>query len=585
MPNNIKLMPEGLSLKIAAGEVVERPASVVKEAVENSIDAGATEIGVHVNEAGRRLIKVVDNGCGITREDCGLLFRRHATSKISAEEDLSYIKTMGFRGEALSSIASVAKVTLISRPPSSAVGTRVTVDGGGVPVIADEGCPVGTTLEIKDLFYNTPARLKFLKTNSAEFGRITDTVKRISIINPAVRFKLFHGSSKVIDAKKGGLKERVADIFGAEILRELLEVKEESEKISVRGFIGRPELSYAAGKGFFTYVNSRPIYDRSINRAIMDGYSGMLDGGRYPFSIVDIRIAPDCVDVNVHPAKSEVRFRDTSFVFDAVKSAVKNALRNYGVFKEKAGALTKGFSSPDAASGKAAFPDKGVKEYVMPWGGETEAFSFQKKEEFQSPQFLAMEVLGQLWGEFLIVEDKDGFFIIDQHAASERVRFEELKKRYYRGPGIGSQYLLAPERFPAGPKERDALSSSMPYLKKLGFEIVPFGQSFSGGEETFLIKAVPDILSGSGNARLVKDLVEELSHYDVSSKVEKNIEAALATIACHSVIRGRRPLTKEEALSLLNDMARVDFSSFCPHGRPAVKRFTREEVEMMFKRR
>ncbi|MBI5560076.1 MAG: DNA mismatch repair endonuclease MutL [Deltaproteobacteria bacterium] len=584
--NRIRLLPDSIASKIAAGEVVTSPASVVKELVENSIDAGATEITVHVNEGGKRLIKVVDNGVGIAREDCPLSFGRHATSKIAAEEDLFSIKTMGFRGEALFSIASVARVTLVSRVKEEVSGVKVTVEGGGKPVVEDSGAPCGTAVEVKDLFYNTPARLKFLKSVPVEAARVADTVKKTALAFPGITFRLFHGSSKVMETRKGNLKERIADIFGGEILKELVSVNStgfSDEGVMVKGFTGRCGFTYATSKGLFTYVNSRPVYDRGINRAIIGAYSGMLEPSRYPFSVIDITLPPEEVDVNVHPSKSEVRFGNPSFVFEIVKGGIKDALRNEGAFMDKG-------PGPHYISTEAVKDIQGgvtgVREAVMPFSlPRFKGLEPPEKEEILSPAFSGLTVVGQLWAEFLIVEGEDGFLLIDQHAAAERVRFERLKSRCHEPGEAASQYLMTPERLDLTPQEADALHGFMPYLEKIGFEIVPFGKSSKSGGETFLVKAVPDILSGRWNAGVIKDVLEEKSFFGGSGAIEKNIDSVLMTIACHSVVRGPRPLTKEEALSLLRDMAEVDFSGHCPHGRPVVRRFARAEVEAMFKRR
>ncbi|MBI5599253.1 MAG: DNA mismatch repair endonuclease MutL [Deltaproteobacteria bacterium] len=592
MPNRIKLMPEALASKIAAGEVVERPASVVKELIENSIDAGATEITVEVTEGGRRLVRVTDNGSGISREDCSMAIERHATSKIAAEEDLFNIKTMGFRGEALSSMAAVARVTLRSRLKGEVSGTRVVVEGFGRPAVTDDGGPEGTSVEVRDLFYNVPARLKFLKSAGVEFGRILDTVKRAAVAFPEIRFKLFHGSSKVMDAKKGGLKERIADVFGEGVLKEVVSVEHAGrpDAIEVIGFAGTPELSHPTSKGLFTYVNKRWVRDRGINRAIIEGYSGMIEGSRYPFAIINIKIRPDDVDVNVHPAKNEVRFKSASMVFDGVKNAVREALsRGAGMTSV---AFPKGYFTP-RTSGETGRGAYGARESVSPWAfpvkGEMRGMPDLKETEESAPypsfhgDFLAPGFVGQIWGEFLVFEGEGEFLLIDQHAASERVRFERLKSRYH--DGIDSQYLLVPERFDATPEERDALEGVTPHLEKMGFEIVPFGPSGTHGKEAFLIKAVPNILSARGYAGLIKDLIEEFSGIGGSSRVEELVDGALMTIACHSVIRGPRPMTAEEAAALLKDLSAVDFSGRCPHGRPVMKRFTRAEVEAFFKRR
>ena len=303
-------MNELLSSKIAAGEVVERPASVVKELMENAIDSGASRISVYINEGGKRLIRVVDNGSGIEREDMALCFERHATSKLTRIEDLETISSMGFRGEALSSVASVAKVTLVSRYKGCDTASKIIVEGGVILEETEEGAPPGTSVEVENLFFNTPARAKFLRTVGTEFARITDGFKKIALAHPEIGFKLHHGSSRIIEAHPGTLSERAAEIFGVAVLDELIEIEVTSSNpdITITGLIGAPSLTYPTGKGLMIYINERPIKDAGLTKAVTLGYGSLIDKGRYPLVLIFIKINTTLVDINVHPAKSEVRF-------------------------------------------------------------------------------------------------------------------------------------------------------------------------------------------------------------------------------------------------------------------------------------
>lgn len=586
----IKILDKSLASKIAAGEVIERPESVLKELLENSIDAGAASISVHVVEGGKRLIRVVDNGCGISREDAPLAFYRHATSKISAEEDLERIMTMGFRGEALASISAVSRTALKTRRPEDTAGTLVEMEGVNEPAVSDTGCPEGTSIEVKDLFFNIPARLKFLRSAESEFGRILDTFKKIALINPDRRMRIVHGSGRPLEAPPGTLRERIADLFGAEISKNLIEI----DTPDISGFIGTHELTYATGRSLYIYVNGRAVRDKAVNRAILDGYGPVMDSGRYPFAVLDLKVPPEDVDVNIHPAKSEVRFKNPKYIYDLVKYAVKGALARQGgaagkVSYESAEAfrgtmLTPGASLEEGSSGYGA----GLNQ-VLPGGlGKNDGLftSFSCLVDTVTPEFLRLEVIGQLWGEFLLAEtpEKDGeLYIIDQHGAAERAAFERLKKNYHRGE-VTAQLLLIPERVETTPDERDEILGAAGYLKNMGFELVPFGPSIKEGGETFLIKAVPDLLSQKSCAVLIKDLAEELSQLSGTSRVDARIETVLMTIACHSVIRGPRTLSKEEGRALLRDMSKIDFAGHCPHGRPVIRKFARSEIETMFKR-
>lgn len=588
MANKIKILDSLLASMIAAGEVVERPASVVKELVENSLDAGSSSVAVTIAEGGKRLIRVADDGCGISREDAAVAFHRHSTSKITKEDDLWAIRTFGFRGEALASVSSVARVRLRTKERAGVLGTSVVIEGGTEPLIEDDGCPEGTIIEVTDLFFNTPARKKFLRSTQSEYGKVLDTFKKIAIINPQCAFRLTNGAVIAVEARPGTLKDRIEELFGADTAKNIIGIDTQF----VRGCIGTAELSYATAKNLYTYVNGRAVKDKVVNRAIIDGYGQMLDHGRYPFAVIDITVPPQDVDVNIHPAKTEVRFKNTGAIFDVVKSAVRRALalgqRDAGAAKQ-----TQGWPEPhrmrasvqQAAESGASYaseqPQKNTAQPGFAWKGRT--------ADVINPEFMDLRAIGQLWGEFLIAESaQDGAgwcYIIDQHGVEERHAFERLKKDFY-STGVSSQMLLLPERFDTTPVESAVLTETLPLLGRMGFEIIPFGPSSKEGGETFLIKAAPQILSSKqgGAAALVKDLVEELGSVGSLSRVEDKIEGALMTIACHGVIRGATPLTQAESAALLDKLASTDFAAHCPHGRPVVKRITRGEIEAFFKR-
>ncbi len=575
MPNRkIHILDPTLASKIAAGEVVERPASAVKELMENSLDAGATIISVYLIEGGKRLIRVVDNGEGISKEDAPLAFYRHATSKISKEKDLESISTMGFRGEALASIAAVAKVVLKTRRPGDIAGTCVSIDDNS-PEVSEDGCPEGTSIEVKDLFYNTPARLKFLRSPESEFARIADIFKTLALANPSIRFRLVHGSSRPVEAPPGTLKERIADLFGADVAKKVIEVRGPF----ITGYIGSHELSYPNSKALHTSVNGRAVRDKAVNRAIIEGYGAIIDG-RYPFAALDLKTPPEDVDVNIHPTKSEVRFKNPRFVYDTVKAAVRGALAFGGTLPGKTDRADS--NGPFARRGFAPSPSQRAAEIDAGYAARTGPLVFDEGlKDAKNPELNSLEPVGQLWGEFLVAQGGDFFYIIDQHGAAERIAFERLKERYYGG-GIRGQMLLIPERVETTPEERDYMTATLDSLNRLGFEVEDFGPSSFLGGQTFLIRSVPDILSSRGASSLIKALSKDLSGSGAGAG--ESIDEALMRIACHSVIRGQRMLTREEARALLKSLANVDFAGHCPHGRPVVKRLSREEVEEMFKR-
>lgn len=576
----IKVLDESIASKIAAGEVIERPASVVKELIENSIDAGATFISVNIAEGGKRLIKVSDNGEGISREDAPVAFLRHSTSKISKEEDLLGIRTMGFRGEALYSIASVAKVALKSKKRGELSGTLVEIEGGGRPAVSEDGCPEGTSIEVKDLFYNMPARLKFLRSPESEAAKVLEVFRSIAIANPAVRFRYVHGAGRAMESPAGDLKGRIAGLFGDEVSKDLLKI----ETPNVTGYIGTHELSFPTSKNIYLFVNSRWVRDKGINRAIIDGYGPIVGEQRYPFAVLDIKIHPEDVDVNIHPTKSEVRFKSPRYVYDAVKGAVREALASRRpIGPERAISYSK-TGLPSTGPFKSPAAGESIDFYGETTGREEPRLEFTAEDgEIRTPELSGLNFVGQLWGEFLVAQSDGVFYIIDQHGAAERIAFERLKKEFYGG-GVKKQLLLIPERFESTGEEKEAIIALTDYLDRLGFEVSDFGPSARTGGNSFLIKSVPHLISARPSAGLIKDIAEEAAATGGSARAERDIEAVLMTIACHSVIRGARALTREEGMALLREMARIDFAAHCPHGRPVIKKITREELEMMFKR-
>ncbi|MBI5468953.1 MAG: DNA mismatch repair endonuclease MutL, partial [Deltaproteobacteria bacterium] len=414
MPCKIKILEPLLASKIAAGEVIERPASVLKELLENSVDAGSTSVTVYVTEGGKRLISVADNGEGISREDAPLVFFRHATSKIEKEADLDDIRTMGFRGEALSSISAVSRVRLRTRRRGEVSGTSVIIEGGSPPELTDDGCPEGTSIEVREIFYNTPARLKFMRSGESEYGYILDVFKRTALIHPEVRFKLVHGSSRPIEAPAGSLRERIADLFGKDAAKNLIAV----DTPFVKGCIGSHDLNYATSKSVYLYVNGRPVRDKAINRAILDGYGTIIGSTRYPFTVLDITVAPEDVDVNIHPAKNEVRFKSPRFIYDCVRAAVKGALSARASASPVPGPAHPVSYSPPASSWRSP-AGEAHSSYGSPSLNPLE-FG-EERSKAVNPEFLSLTTVGQLWGEFLIAENPSGeFYLIDAHGAAER---------------------------------------------------------------------------------------------------------------------------------------------------------------------
>ena len=495
----------------------------------------------------------------------------------------------------------------------------VRVKGGNREEVSDAGCADGATVEVRNIFFNTPARLKFMRSVSTETGHISDTVTRLALAYPSVRFRLYNNDALMLETSlKADLKIRAADIFGRDFLKDILPVEGGDSLLKIHGFIAKPEIVYSTTKGFFIYVNNRWIRDRGINHAIVNGYRSVLassalggsGGGKYPFVVLFIDIAPQHVDVNVHPTKCEVRFKNPKDIYQVMKNSIEATLApSYASFGKSFNPplippLVKGgeggLSSRGGIDGNWG---EGVKENTARYeasppsparGFEISSQPSQQVEFAETTPrlkhsgtsfdnkalfFEELEVIGQLWSEYLLCQREDEFYIVDQHAAAERVAFEKLKKDYYVSRRVNGQMLLLPQRVEVSLQERDAMEGSLPVLTNLGFDIEPFGSN------TFIIRSVPDMLSGMDCKGLIQDLLDELVSSEMSFRIEDKLDNILMRIACHSVIRGKRPLSSGEAKALLKGLAQTDFSGNCPHGRPVIKTISRFEIEKMFKRR
>ncbi|UCD85177.1 MAG: DNA mismatch repair endonuclease MutL [Deltaproteobacteria bacterium] len=597
MAGKIKVLPEQLSNKIAAGEVVERPASVVKELVENSLDAGSSRISVEVEEGGKRLIRVIDDGEGLGREDAKLAFERWATSKIYQEEELHSISTLGFRGEALASIASVSRVVMITKVEGALAGTRVKIEGGKILEVADAGCPQGTDMEVKELFFNTPARKKFLKSTNTELGWITENMNRFTLGFSEVDFKLIHNGKSLLRASaKMSPLDRAVEALGGEVKGNLFPVSFSTGKYVISGYISQPDYNRASSKGLYTFVNHRYVQDRVINHAIIEAYRDLGQRNRFPVAVIFLEMPLELVDVNVHPMKREVRFRDQNRVHDAIVSAIQNTLREAPWVKDKTeGEIEK---DPDITSRRREYR-KGVQEALA-------KYSFQEKEtitkkgfpkkyqlkiksdEQYAPEltypdrkegfYSSLQIIGQAANTYIICQSSDSLFLIDQHAAQERITFVHLKEGYSKTK-IARQSLLFPETMELGYQEAKVLEKHQEELKELGMELEHFGGN------TFIIKAVPELLSNANYRELIRDLIDELSNDIKSKRLEDKIDEILILMACHSAVRANQPLTDREIESLLQSLDEVEYSSNCPHGRPVVKEISFKELEKMFNRR
>jgi len=602
MDQKIAILAPDVVNQIAAGEVVERPASVVKELVENSLDAGAGRIGVEIRGGGRDTIRVVDDGKGMTPEDALLSLERHATSKLRAADDLVRIHTMGFRGEALSSIASVSRMTLVTRTRDSDVGRRILSEGGDLRQDEPAGARPGTSVEVADIFFNTPARNKFLKSTATETGHITDTVGRISLSAPEVHFTLTQDGRQVLDLPPcKQYLERDRAVLGRQG-RRLISAQHAREGIQVEASLGPPEGSLKTARSVILVVNRRFIRDRPLVHAVVAGYGGLLERGRYPAAVMHLELNPTFIDVNVHPQKTEIRFDDPRKVFAAVRRCVYQAVaaspwmemgaagdtaRTYQI-KTSSGensgyeqhkrrieqAAQRFWSTPSRPSTTHHAASEPLLHYrpggPPPHPGSSEVMD--PGEASLGGFFSGLRVVGQVMGTYLVCEGSGEVILLDQHAAHERVTYEGLR-RGMREEAITSQRLLIPATVSLDPALEAAAKTHQQTLDRLGFDLEDFG----GGSWT--IRAVPALLRSATPGDLVTDVLEELAQGGETEVVSAALDAVLARMACHGSVRAGRLMGEGEIRALLISLDRVDFSAACPHGRPVMMRLPRSELE------
>jgi DNA mismatch repair protein MutL len=573
----IIVLPESWASRIAAGEVVERPASVVKELVENALDAGAKEVSVWIEGSGVSLIRVSDDGEGISAEDLPLAVERHATSKVKAEADLWRIPTLGFRGEALPSIGSVSKLEIISRIRQESVGLRLRVEGGKKHDPVAAGCPVGTTVEVRDLFFNTPARRKFLKSPATELGHICDVVNRRALAHSEVHFRLNHGAKVLCEYPRcARLQDRLHQVLGVEVANGMDPFFRTQGKLKLSGFLSSSPNSFPSSRYLLTYVNRRFVRDRILSHAILQGYETLLMKGRYPAAVLYLEIPFEEVDVNVHPAKHEVRFRRQAEIHEAVAEAVRERLKE-----------TARRSAP-AMPGASDQSFLGVRDQALPYSsrppepsaplpfGEWPERQVESKEMGEG-FFSSLEVLGQILGCYLVCASPRGMALIDQHAAHERVSFERMRHQLARGE-VERQNLLIPQVLELPVGEAGLLEEQLELLDRLGFGVERFGPN------GYAIRTVPALLPAGDYREALRRMIAEVADVGQSAGLRAGLEERLATIACHGVIRANRKLDKEEIRALLSQLDLIDFATQCPHGRPVLLEFTQEQLERMFKR-
>jgi len=584
----IKILPEIISNKIAAGEVVERPSSVVKELVENALDAGSTQILIEVEKGGRSLIRVSDNGVGMSKDDALLSIERYATSKIFKDEDLFSISTFGFRGEALPSIASVSRFTLVTKEKNAQSGIEIRIEGGKIMSVNDKGSPDGTMITVKDLFVNTPARRKFMKSTDTEMGHIADTVASMALGRHDVYFRLLHNGKTVYNwLTVPDSAQRAEDVLGKETRNILYPLKFQSDNISISGWISSPSVKRSTGRGIYIFVNGRFVRDRVIQHALLEGYSARLIKGQFPFSVIFVNIPYNLVDVNVHPAKREVRFADQKKVHESVETAVKKSLDLLDPFRKTSGyfaqkqEVSKSFdvSEPPAfykSDGKTSrshpYPPPSVPYPPPKIPPDAQADLWEKK------RFKDLRILGQLHGTYIISESDEGIVLIDQHAAHERILYEQLKIRPRGAIQHAVQKLLIPEIIETGYREAGVLEKLLPDFQKTGIEIEPFGGN------AFAVKSVPAFLADKEVKAVIVEIMEKIIETGFAPGLQKASDEVTKLVACHGAIRANQQLSGREIRTLVDQLDDCEMPSHCPHGRPTWISFTIKELEKLFKR-
>jgi len=583
MARKIEVLPESISQTIAAGEVIERPASVVKELMENSVDAGSSEITVELRAGGLQLIRVVDTGEGMDQEDVPVAFQRYATSKIRKAEDLYAIHTLGFRGEALPSICQVSKMTLQTRTARSLGGTRVVCEGGEIKSVSEIGSPVGTEVEVRQLFYNIPVKRKFLKSIRSELRFALTHFLRLSLSHPAVSFRFIHDGRTLHEYLKTELPlVRIEAIFGKEIYPHLRPIAFEDGGIGISGFASLPSFSRRNAESLYFYVNRRFIKDRMIYRAVLDAYRHILPNNQFPVVILFIALPPSAVDVNVHPTKTEVKFKDPDRIYQAVFAAVRMLLEGGASWlKETVSEGEKGRlfqeSTPFSFFGKEAFSAPSV----FMTDREEPMLTVQDGENlptWKPRQNRPFTVLGQIRGTYILCEGEGELVFIDQHAAHEKLLFEKLKKEY-ENRSILSERLLLPILFEVSSEESVILESTEQALKEVGFEIEP------AGEKLFAIRSIPSFIDHKNPKEFFREVLDGLSFSEKRRNGEEVIHTLLVTLACHSAVRAHSALKREELDKLVEDLLPLHFSTTCPHGRPIFFVLPLDELRKQFKRK
>ncbi len=594
MSGDIYALDEGTINRIAAGEVVERPLSIVKELVENALDAGATAVTIEIRDGGISLIRVTDNGSGIKKDQVRTAFLRHTTSKIRNASDLISITSLGFRGEALSSIASIAQVELLSKTKDELTGVRYCIEGSRETVFDDAGVPQGTTVIVRNIFFNTPARRKFLKTAVTEGGYISDYMEKVMLCAPDTAFKyMVNGSVKLQSFGNSSPLDIIYSVYGRDVMENMLPVKENMGPMTVKGFIGKPVLARASRSFEIYFVNGRYIKSKQISSALDEAYKPYLMLHRYPFVILYLELPYDEIDVNVHPSKMEVRFLDSEPVCRLITEAVRQALRNQDMTvsvkneTEKPPVITEVIPEPFEVKRRETLFVREEGSFEKKETEKTLSYEESPKDAaqlnlFSEERFLSEEslprhrIIGQLFKTYWLIELDDELFIIDQHAAHEKVNYERLVKQLHE-KNVTSQFINPPIIVTLSKSEETVLLERLEHFRECGFEI----ESFGGSE--YRISAIPTDLYGLTPTEYFHDVLDELSSKKPGGDMDEVLHR-IATVSCKSAVKGNTVLSPDEAKALIDELMKLENPYHCPHGRPVIIKFSKTEIEKMFKR-
>lgn len=587
MAQRIRILPEQEIGKISAGEVVDRPASVVKELVENSVDAGSTGINVEVESGGRTLIRVSDNGCGMEKEDALTCVRRHSTSKIEKASDIEHVGTLGFRGEALPSIAAVSLMELITRTEDAPAGTQMRIEGAKVKNVKETGCSAGTSISVQQLFFNTPARRKFLKTVSTEMAHIINILSSEALGRENISFSLMHNGKRVLNVPAGiSLKERVLYLYGQDLKDCLIEFEKKDLGIRVYGLLGKPEHTRSQSQMLVYFVNGRPVRSKLLTHAVIEGYKPLLQSGRFPAVFMFVDIDPELIDVNIHPQKTEVKFNRSNQVHSMVMSLVKETLANDRSIRK--------------ALGTAGVTDRGdsvreaVEKYLSRGGGETRQQGLPLRQfhgagkrpepakaepvSARSEKLPAENHLLQVHLTYIIMQVKDGVLIVDQHAAHERILYERIRDEFERSRVV-SQGLLTPFTLELGAEAASIVEDNLDLFASFGLEVENFGHN------SFVLRSIPAQLKYIEPRRFFLDVADDLVAMEGVKEPARFEERMLTIMACRGAVKAGDKLKPDEMEGLIRNLDKTKSPHCCPHGRPTFVKFTLGELEKKFKRK